>query len=151
MPTENTPLVGDTKTEGPSLRAVISRSIVFKFVNYGFLAFADMANFVLLPLVYSTSLQFGGLGLDPYPIGVIMTISGLTNAAVQACLLGPLIRRYGARSVYVVAFSCICGSFVLYPVMSFLARRAGGVDGFVVACIALQLSIQTMPLLAYGA
>jgi hypothetical protein len=38
----------------------------------------------------------------------------------------------------------------MYPIMSFFAQRAGGVDEIVVACIVVQLACQTAIYMAYG-
>ncbi|KAJ3506744.1 hypothetical protein NLJ89_g6698 [Agrocybe chaxingu] len=131
-------------------RVLFSRHLLFTLLNYAFLAFLDMGNFVLLPLMYSTSVPLGGLGLEPYRIGMILAAFGVINSVVQVFALGPLIRRYGARKMYIISFAAILGSFVLFPVLKILARRAGGVDRYVVACICLQLAFQTTILIGYG-
>ena len=52
---------------------------------------------------------------------------GLINAVIQTKLLGPLIRKYGVRKLYVVSCPCLFTGFTLYPVMRFLAQLSGRV------------------------
>ena len=109
-----------------------------------------MAHFVLLPLFYSTSIPLGGLGLNPFIIGITFGTFGCINAVIQAKLLGPLIRRYGARKMYIVSCPCLFVCFTLYPVMRFLTQLSGRVDGFVIACMIIQMSFYMCIYCTYG-
>ncbi|KAG6909373.1 hypothetical protein DXG01_000812 [Tephrocybe rancida] len=91
-------------------------------------------------LVYSTSVPLGGLGFEPYRIGVIMGTWDLINAVFQLTCLGWLLRRFGPRKIQVFALFSYCVVLALYPVLSFFARRAAGADGFVWAIIVVQLT-----------
>ncbi|KAH9481773.1 Major facilitator-type transporter psiT2 [Psilocybe cubensis] len=133
-----------------SIRAAITRPILMVLVNHIFLTFLDMANFTLVPLVYSTPISYGGLGLDPFRIGVILGTFGLVNSFVQANLLGRSIKKCGARRLYKATFSCLLGCFTMYPILHFFAQRSGRVDGFVIASIVIQLGFQSMIYMAYG-
>lgn len=132
------------------LQIIFTRPILLTLLNHAFLTFLDMCYFTLIPLVYSTPVKYGGLGLDPFRIGVILATFGFCNSILQAKLLGGLIRKYGARNVYKNTFSCIFGCFTMYPMMHFFAQRAGGVDGLVTGCIVVQLCSQSMIYMAYG-
>ncbi|KAF9480008.1 major facilitator superfamily multidrug-resistance, DHA1 sub-family [Pholiota conissans] len=134
----------------PDLQILFSRALVVTLINNVFLSFLDMCHVTLLPLMYSTSIPLGGLGLDPFSIGLVLGGSGALNAIAQAKFLGRFIRKYGAGKVYKVSFSCIIVCFIMYPLMSFFAKRAGRVDGFVIACMAVQLFFQSMIYAAYG-
>ena len=59
-----------------------------------------MSYLVLMPLIYSTPIELGGLGLSPFSIGLIMGTWGFLDALVQINFLGKLVRRYGATRVY---------------------------------------------------
>ncbi|KAF8813379.1 MFS general substrate transporter [Phlegmacium glaucopus] len=128
----------------------LTRGLLLIYLNYAALAFLDMGHFVLLPLFYSTSIPSGGLGLDPFRIGVTFGTFGCINAVIQANALGPLIRKYGARRMYIMAFPGLIACFALYPVMRHFAQIAGRVDGFVVACMVIQLSCYMSISSAYG-
>jgi len=110
-----------------------------------------MSHNALLPLVYSMPVELGGLGLSPFTIGAAMGSLGVINSIGQLKFLGPLIRRFGPRNIYIASFSGLIGCISLYPILNFLARRANGVDVFVAIGIAIQLSFQMMVYMAYGA
>ena len=128
----------------------LTRGLLFIYLNYAVLSFLDMGHYVLLPLFYSTSISLGGLGLDPFTIGITFATYGCSNAVIQAKLIGPLIRKYGARKMYIVSCPCLFFCFSLYPVMRFLAQLSGRVDGFVIACMVIQMGFYMCIYCTYG-
>ncbi|XP_006455370.1 hypothetical protein AGABI2DRAFT_121287 [Agaricus bisporus var. bisporus H97] len=117
-------------SERPTLRSMLTSKVTLVIiVNYFFLSFTQMAYSVLMPLVYSTQLRFGGLGFNPYQIGMIMGIWGFLNAFIQVVLLGRLIREFSTH----------------------LARRDGGVGVGTCIYMAVQLFFQFMAWMGYGA
>ena len=135
------------KSHGSSF---LTRGLLFVYLNCAVLSFLDMAHSVLLPLFYSTSIPLGGLGLNPFIIGTTFGTFGCINAVIQVKLLGPLIRRYGARKMYIVSCPCLFACFTLYPVMRFLTQLSGRVDGFVIACMMIQMSFYMCIYCTYG-
>lgn len=119
-------------------------------MSLAFLSFIDMCNFTLLPLMWSTSIPLGGLGLDPLRIGTALGIFGLINASVQVRIMGPVLRRFGARRVFRVSFSSLLFSLAFFPVMKYFAQRAGRVDGIVIGLMVAQLTSQMLLYFAYG-
>jgi hypothetical protein len=128
----------------------LTRGLLFIYLNYAALSFLDMGYFVLLPLFYSTSISLGGLGLDPFVIGVTFGTFGCINAVIQAKLLGFLIRKYGARKMYIVSCPCLFVCFTIYPVLRFLAQRSNRVDGFVIAGMMIQMGFYMSIYCTYG-
>ncbi|KAJ7880851.1 major facilitator superfamily domain-containing protein [Mycena leptocephala] len=124
----------------PPLRELFTRDVRIALLNHALLCFCDMAYDSLIPLVYSTPIAIGGLGLKPHNIGLIMGLCGFSNAVVQAAVGGRIIRHFGPRRVFNAAFCALACVFSLYPLLSVLARRAGRVDGAVVAVLVCQLS-----------
>ncbi|KAG5653634.1 hypothetical protein H0H81_011736 [Sphagnurus paluster] len=124
--------------------------ILLTLVVYGFSAFIDMSSLVFQPLVYSTSISLGGLGLDPYRIGTIMGTWGIINAVVQVLFLARAIRKIGARNLEIISLLSYAFSLSLYPLLSFLAKRAGRVDGFVWSVMAVQLFLALTNISSYG-
>ena len=115
---------------------------------YGFITFIDMCVSVLQPLVWSTSIPLGGLGFDPYRIGLIMGIWGFINAIIQSTCMGPIIRRIGPRNMLATAFTSYVTILALYPVLSFFAQSAGEVDVRVWTILIMQMALL---LTTYGA
>lgn len=137
-------------SQPPPFQAFLSRPLLMAFLNYGFLAFTDMSHAALLTLMYSTSISLGGLGLDPFRIGVVLGAFGFFNAFIQINFLGRLIRHFGPRRVYMVAYSSFLICIGSYPIMSYFAKRAGKVDGIVAAVMIIQLAFQITISMAYG-
>ncbi|RDB26338.1 Protein ZINC INDUCED FACILITATOR-LIKE 1 [Hypsizygus marmoreus] len=124
----------------PPFRALLVPKVLIPLMVYAFLTFVDMSTQVLLPLIYSTSISMGGLGFDPYRIGLIMGTWGVINAVVQLCFLGKLIRKFGPRKIQIIAQSSYVVVLSTYPLLNFFARRAGTVDVKVWAVIIIQLT-----------
>ncbi|KAJ7822284.1 major facilitator superfamily domain-containing protein [Mycena olivaceomarginata] len=128
-----TPALADESESGvetvPPLRGLLTRDVYIAILNYGMLCLCDMAHDSLLPLMYSTPIALGGLGLEPFDIGLILGASR-----------GRVIRYFGARRISMNGFCALALVFTMYPVLSLLARRAGRVDKWVVAGVVCQLS-----------
>lgn len=165
-PTEESPLLGvlasreyetspsansenETAT-APKLSDAFIRPIMLAVMCNGFLAFIDMCHFSLLPLMWSTSIPLGGLGLDPLRIGATLGTFGFLNAAIQINCMGPLLRRFGVVRVFRFSVRSLLLCFAMYPFMSYFARDSGRVDARVVLCMCVQLCCQTMIYFAYG-
>lgn len=130
--------------------ALLVPQVLLPLVVYMVLAFIDMSSQVLLPLVYSTSIPIGGLGLDPYHIGIILSVFGFINAIIQLLVLGPLVRRFGPKNICLAAATSYLGNIGLYLPLSYFARKAGRVDGKVWAVIVVQLLTRLTNGMAYG-
>ncbi|KAJ7604167.1 major facilitator superfamily domain-containing protein [Mycena polygramma] len=150
LPAQNTAVPAPLDKALPFLQ-LLTPPVRISMLNHGLLCFCDMAYGALLPLVYATPIEFGGLGLRPYDIGLIMGLVGITNAIIQALLGGSLIRYFGARRVFNAAFCAFVAVFSLYPLLTILARRAGRVDSAVIAVLVLQLSCNSVLYFAFGA
>ncbi|RXW25525.1 hypothetical protein EST38_g340 [Candolleomyces aberdarensis] len=124
--------------ERPPLSQLFVPSFVITLANFGLLAFVDMSMSALIPLVYSTPIEYGGLGMDPLQIGTIMGTFSILNGVFSGLFLGSLIRRYGTLNLYqtgIFSFFVVIGGF---PVGNALARRAGGIDAFVLMAVVIQ-------------
>ena len=143
------PIVAPENRKSP-FRTLRHRPLQLVFLNYTFLSFINMADAVLLPLMYSTPLEYGGLGLSPFAIGTALGTFGIINAIFQAKFLGRLIRHFGARKVYRTTMLSPCVTFMIYPVMKYATQKAGGIDGLVTACIVFHLATSAPIYMAYG-
>ena len=130
--------------------ALFNRGLIMIYLNFASLSFLDMGYSALLPLFYSTSIPLGGLGLDPYNIGITLGTFGCVNAMVQARFLGPSIRKFGARKMYILSFPGLFACVTLYPVIRHFAQRFGKVNNLVIVCMMVQLSFQMLIFVSYG-
>ena len=140
---------GDSLTESeilkpPSLLALMTPRVLTALVVHGILCFCDISMQVLMPLMWSTSLEHGGLGFTPYMIGLTVGIYGVVNVSLQVMLLGKLIRRFGPRKVVLVSFPAFLLSLSCFPLEGYFARRAGGVDWRVWTIIMVQLAMDSL-------
>ncbi|KAJ7589846.1 major facilitator superfamily domain-containing protein [Mycena floridula] len=142
----------ETEAEAPpSFMSLISDPrIQITMTCYGLLAFTDMSYGSLLPLVYSTSIPLGGLGLRPQQIGTIMALVGIFGALAQILVFSRLMRRFGPRRMFIAAIGTSFFTVAAFPAMSFFAKRAGKVDAAVISIMVLQLSCSTMAYVAYN-
>ncbi|KAJ7484262.1 major facilitator superfamily multidrug-resistance, DHA1 sub-family [Mycena latifolia] len=125
--------------ELPTMRELLVPRLVIPLLNYGFFCFSQTAFQVLFPLMYSTSIENGGLGFSPYQIGVTRGIWGVMNTFFQLFLAARLIRRFGAKRTYMFAFANFIICIGAYPLLSFCARRSQKVDGIVWMVVVIQL------------
>ncbi|KAF7326733.1 Major facilitator superfamily multidrug-resistance DHA1 sub-family [Mycena venus] len=148
-PTETDPLLPVSENAAPAaanpdtvppLRELLTRNVRIALLNHALLSFCDMAHDSMMPLVFSTPISLGGLGLKPYDIGLIMGLCGISNAIVQVVLGGQIIRYFGPRRVFIGAFCAFSLIFSAYPLLNILARRAGRVDAAVLVVLVCQLS-----------
>jgi len=134
-----------------TLRKVLkSRKMQLVIINYFFVCFTEMCYVVLLPLIYSTSIETGGLGLNPYQIGLTMGIWGFFNAIIQINVVGKVIRKYGGASVYKFAYLSYFMGFLTFPFSTYLARRHGSVGIGSCIVIGFQLFFIIFAYMSYG-
>ncbi|KAJ7671510.1 major facilitator superfamily multidrug-resistance, DHA1 sub-family [Mycena polygramma] len=156
-PAETDPLLPAAPSEvevhdpPPPVRDLLIRPVFIALANHGLLCLCHMANEALIPLFFATPIKLSGLGLGPQDIGFILGICGICNALVQVFFGGRVIRRFGPRRAFTAAFCALAGEFAMYPVVSFLARRAGRVDAAVRVALACQLSGTFVVYFAYTA
>ncbi|KAJ7472549.1 major facilitator superfamily multidrug-resistance, DHA1 sub-family [Mycena latifolia] len=146
----NTSVPSDVAGSAPPLRELLTRPVRIALLNHGLLAFCNMAYESLLPLVYSTPISMGGLGLRPHDIGLIMGICGVSNAFVQIVFGGRIIRYFGPRRIFNAAFCGLIFAFLAYPLLNILAKRAGRVDCAVIAVLICQLSCSFLLYFAFA-
>lgn len=140
----------DSDMKPPPFRALLVRQVLIPITSHLFITFVSMSILVLIPLMYSTPIELGGLGFTEYEIGVTLGIWGIANTILQAAFLAKVIRRFGPRRVCIVGYRGFFVSIVLYPVLSFLARRAGRVNLAVWIVIAIQLACRSVFFMALG-
>jgi len=70
--------------------------------NYGMIALLDMTAGALIPLVWSTSVEFDGLSMSPASIGLWMAGYGFMNCIFQFVAF-PCIGRFGPWRVFIAS------------------------------------------------
>ena len=105
------------------------------------LALLDMAALVLIPLVWSTPIELGGLGMSPASIGLWISVYGAASAVFQYALFPRVVARFGPRRVIMSGFASFSVTYVLFPLENLCIRHATGGDtwGTVWLLVVLQL------------
>lgn len=133
----------------PPLRALLTiRRVVIAAANYASLALCDIAFSTLLPVFLSTPPAFGGPGLSPATIGILLTIAGVLNAIFRLTYMTQTLRVCGPRKTYLAGLVFMFLGFVTFPVLSLAARRE--LDTLVWALALVQALIPIGTSLSYG-
>ena len=139
-------------TEGPlPLRALLTRPVVVSVANYGMIALLEMATGTLLPLVWSTSVEFGGLGMSPASIGLWMGGCGFVSCVFLLAAFPPLVRRFGPRLIFITGVILYFPVYSLFPVENLALRHSSGaLNQAAVLLIILQLSAISVSVIGFG-
>ncbi|KZP22946.1 MFS general substrate transporter [Athelia psychrophila] len=139
------------ESRGPlPLRALMTRPILILLLNHAFLAWTEQACSVLLTLMYPTKIEYGGLSLSSFAIGVIMSFIGVIMGVSGFVIYPWLMTRYSAKQVYRACYAGYLASPILFSLMNFIARRRGVVDAPVWVLIGIQTVTGAMSVQAFG-
>jgi hypothetical protein len=119
------------------LRRLMTRQVLLSVFNYGTLSLVDITYRAIQPLFYSTPISNGGLGLTPPAIGRILMYFGLLNGVFQLIFFARIHALLGTKRLFVGGLLCGIPMFMLFPMISALAR-AYGVGPIVYTSVALQ-------------
>ncbi|KAI9453846.1 MFS general substrate transporter [Lactarius psammicola] len=133
-------------TEQPlPLRSLLTRPVVISIANYGTLALLEIAASALIPLVWSTAIEFGGLGLTPASIGLWMSAYGCVSAVFQFAFFPRIVARFGPGRVVVATAVSFGLLYALFPFENLLARGGSETATVVVwPLIVLQLVLMSI-------
>ena len=125
----------------PPLRSLLTRPVLISIANYAMVSFLDMAFLALIPLIWSTPVEFGGLNFRPVSIGFGMSLYGCVDGICQFAIFPRLVARFGLRRVYVTCIAFCAVLVILFPLENLVLRCAiGGSTVAIWPLIVLQLS-----------
>ncbi|KAH9166541.1 major facilitator superfamily domain-containing protein [Lactarius sanguifluus] len=133
------------------LRALLTRPVLTSVANYASLALLDIAAVALMPLVWSTPIALGGLGLTPASIGLSLSAYGCASALFQLAFFPRLVAHFGPGRVVVTSIAAFAAFYILFPFENALARRGADVTAVVWPLIALQLLSRSVTDMGFGA
>ena len=138
-------------TKPPPLRdLLLMPRVLLVITNYGFLNFCELSIQVLTPLMWSTSLEHGGLGFSPYTIGLACAIYGILSVFFQAMVVGKVIRCFGPRRVFIGSNVPLLLSLFCFPLEGYLARSTGHTDWRVWSVIMVHLAMYCLATASYS-
>ena len=133
----------------PPLRSILTRPVLISVANYATLALLGMISIALIPLIWSTPVEFGGLNLSSASIGLCMSAYGLMNGIFQFAVFPYLVGRFGPRWVFITSIAVCAVVYVMFPFENMVLRSA--VDSPVVwLLIFVQLAASSTSKLGYS-
>ncbi|KAH9054529.1 MFS general substrate transporter [Lactarius vividus] len=113
----------DTEKPVP-LRALLTRPVVVSVANYGMIGLFEMTAGVLIPLIWSTSVELGGLGMSPASIGLWMAGYGTINGIFQFIAFPRVLRRIGPRRIFIASILCFFPVYMMFPFENLALRHS---------------------------
>ena len=141
----------DTWRPLPLLSLIKRPADLVSAANYGMIALLDVIAFALMPLVWSTSVEFGGLSMSPASIGLWMAGYGLMNGVFQFLAFPSIVRRFGPRRVFITSILCFVQVYVLSPLQNYALHHSSKNMNLTAALlILLQLTITAFSTMGFG-
>jgi len=139
--------------DGPlPLRALLTRPVVVSVANYCVIGLHDVIAGSLIPLVWSTSVELGGLSMSPASIGLWMAGYGFLNGIFQFVAFPPIVRRFGPRHVFIASILCFFPVYILFPFENLaIGYPSSGLNLTTELLIVLQLTLTAFSTMAFGA
>ncbi|KAN0136120.1 major facilitator superfamily [Lactarius tabidus] len=131
------------------LRALLTRPVVVSVVNYGMIGLLEVTAVALIPLIWSTSVEFGGLGMSPTSIGLWMAGYGFLNGIFQFVAFPHIVGRLGPRRVFIASILCFFPVYIMFPFEN-LALRDSGSGMSVIAALFIMLQLLAISLTDMG-
>ena len=104
---------------------------------------------MFLPLVYTTPIPLGGLGLDPMRMGSCMAVWGILRGILQLTVFHRILNFLGLRRTFIALISGLVPSFLLFPINGTHVQYAG-TDFVLWALVVIQLVCSIGVCMAYG-
>ena len=148
----NLPRVGEGELlEGPAkdtenplpLRTLLTRLVVVSIANYCMIGLLKIMGGSLILLVWSTSVEFGGLGMSPASIGLWIAGYGFLNGIFQFLAFPRIVGRFRPWRVFGPSTFCVSPIYTLLPFES-LALRHSARDPKPAAALLIVLQLMMM-------
>ena len=130
-------------------RTLLTRPVLLSVANYSIFAFLEICVWIFIPLVYTTPIQLGGLGLDPKRMGTTMAVYGILKGILQLTVFDRIIGSLGLRRTFITLLSCFIPSLLLFPIAGIRAHHAGR-DTILWVLVLIQLLFTVFINMAYG-
>ncbi|KAH9955872.1 MFS general substrate transporter [Russula dissimulans] len=125
----------------PPLRSVLTRPVLISIANCAMLVLFETATIVLIPLVWSTSIEFGGLNFSPASIGLWLSFYGCMDGIFQFAVSPHIFERFGVGYAFMASIAVCAVIYTMFPFENLVLRySAGGANVILWLLILLQLS-----------
>jgi len=131
------------------LRHVLTRPVLISVANYAMLALLGMVAWALIPLVWPTSVEYGGLNLNPASIGLWISAFGCMNGLFQFAVFPRAVDRFGSRGVFATSIAMFAVVYAMFPLENLALRH--GANRFTWLLVFLQMTALSVSEMAYSA
>jgi len=83
----------------------------------------------LVPLIWSTPVELGGLNFSPVSIGLWMSVSGCMDGFFQFAVFPRVVGHFGMRRVFVSSIAVTAVIFAMFPLENLVMRHTTGGPG----------------------
>jgi hypothetical protein len=101
------------------LHMLLTKPVIISISNYAMLALLDMSAMVLIPLVWSTPVELGGLNLSPATIGLWLSAYGCLNGVLQFAFFPRVVGPLGPGRVVLFGIVAYHDHVIIYTMFSF--------------------------------
>jgi hypothetical protein len=129
----------DAQEKPLPLRSLLTRPVLISVANYGMIGLLEMTVTTLLPLIWSTSVEFGGLSMTPVSIGLSMAAFGSLNGIFQFVAFPHIVGRFGPRRVFITSIISFVPIYLMFPFENLSLRLASSGANVTWLLIILQL------------
>ena len=112
------------KQKPPPLRSLLTKPVQLSIASYAMLALLEMAIMELIPLVWSTSVEFGGLGFEPALIGLWLSVYGCMTGIFFFAIFPHVVRRFGLRRVLITCIAFYAVEVIMFPLENLVLLHA---------------------------
>lgn len=137
--------IGDID-EASRFKELIRPGLIIALLNYACISFLDQAQQILVPMVYTSAVDQGGLGLSPEEMTRIAARWGSYNTLGQLLLFPRLLKRYGPKKVYATCLTWMVAFFSLFPVLFLVKTRFGDIT----LLVSIHMALSSLVYMAYG-
>lgn len=115
----------EVQSKSLPLRALLTLKVSTVTASYASMGLFHISFNSVLHVFYATSIEHGGLSLDPPRIGAIIAASGAAHVIFQLVFFARLHDRFGAGALNITGISSGIPIVILFPVINALARAHG--------------------------
>ena len=133
----------------PPLGTLLTKPVLLAVANYGALSFLEICTWVFVPLVYTTPIQLGGLGLDPKSMGTCLAVWGVLMGILQLTVFHHILNFLGLRRTFITLISGLIPAFLLFPINGTCAQNVG-MDVVLWVLVLIQMLCTIGVCMAYG-
>jgi len=134
------------------LRSALTRPVMISIANYAMVTLLEAASLALFPLIWSTSIEFGGLNFSPASIGLWLSLYGCVDGIFQFAVSPHIFERFGAGYTFMASIAVCAVVYTMFPFENLVLRHSvGGPNVTLLLLIVLQLSLFSINKMGFSA